>query len=190
MSPNSFNYQAFTITADNLVDRLITPIRVCDAFDPSAPPKKVPEMKTVQGLWDTGATVTCITNELAKELGLKQLGVTEVGNAGGTSQQNTYLVNVVLPNNVLCVGVPVVSAELRSQGLDALIGMDVIGRGDFSLTNCDGKTCLSFRTPSIARVDYVRERNRWIARTVGPNALCPCGSGKKFKKCHYNEWST
>jgi len=30
----------------------------------------------------------------------------------------------------------------------------------------------------------VREQNRIIAKKIGRNDSCPCGSGKKYKNCH------
>ena len=41
--------------------------------------------------------------------------------------------------------------------IDVLIGMDVIKYGDFSITNTNGKTTFSFRTPSIKEIDYLKE---------------------------------
>ena len=38
-----------------------------------------------------------------------------------------------------------------------LIGMDIIKHGDFSITNVNGKTTFSFRTPSVKEIDYVKE---------------------------------
>jgi len=69
-------------------------------------------------------------------------------------------------------------------GFDAIVGMDIIGLGDFSVTNVAGMTCVSFRTPSCVVVDYVTEFNRLQFAGVGRNDPCPCGSGKKYKKCH------
>jgi hypothetical protein len=40
---------------------------------------------------------------------------------------------------------------------DVLIGMDVICKGDFALTHKGGKTVFSFRYPSIATIDFLRE---------------------------------
>ncbi len=44
--------------------------------------------------------------------------------------------------------------ELVRDSVDVLIGMDVIGLGDFSITNKDGKTTFSFREPSMEEIDY------------------------------------
>lgn len=38
-----------------------------------------------------------------------------------------------------------------------LIGMNIINTGDFCITNFDNKTVLTFRTPSLAKIDYVEE---------------------------------
>jgi len=39
-------------------------------------------------------------------------------------------------------------------GSDVLIGMDVITQGDFAITNKDGMTTFSFRTPSLITIDF------------------------------------
>jgi hypothetical protein len=44
-------------------------------------------------------------------------------------------------------------------GAEALIGMDVIVNGDFAVTNYGGKTKMSFRVPSLADIDFVRDSN-------------------------------
>lgn len=50
---------------------------------------------------------------------------------------------------------PVTAANLLT--VDALIGTDIISQGDFSVTNRDGKTVVSFGVPSIKHHDYVAE---------------------------------
>ncbi len=66
----------------------------------------------------------------------------------------------------------------------AIIGMDVITLGDLSITNLNGQTWMTFRIPSYAATDYVEEWQRSVSAGVGRNDPCPCGSGRKFKKCH------
>ena len=64
--------------------------------------------------------------------------------------------------------------------------MSVINRGDFSVSNYNGKTILSFRIPSLADADYVELLRSQIPKTstkIGRNEPCPCGSGKKYKQC-------
>jgi len=76
--------------------------------------------------------------------------------------------------------------EGKLSGADALIGMDIIGRGDFAISNFEGKTAFTYRTPSVAKTDYVEAMNKAKPAPgvkVGRNDPCPCGSGKKSKKC-------
>ena len=137
---------------------------------------------STKALWDTGATKSVIADSLAKELKLTPVGKTEVFHADGSSDRLCYLVNFGLPNKVDIVGA-LVSEQPESQGFRVIVGMDVIALGDFVVTNAGGQTWVSFSTPSSARTDYVDEVNRERFAGVSRNAPCPCGSGKKFKKC-------
>lgn len=134
-------------------------IHVSEAFDPSSglPP---PSKKLYVCVWDTGATNTVISKNVVDGLNLQPSGKTNVHAVGpGDNPQvhiaNTYLVNLYLPNNVMATGVRV--AEGSIAGCDVLIGMDVIGVGDFAVTNHDGKTTWTFRVPSCDEIDFVQE---------------------------------
>ena len=75
-------------------------------------------------------------------------------------------------------------------GIDALIRMDILGVGDFAVTHHNGNTAFSFCCPSRREIDFVTEIQEGNKTTqahsdkVSRNSLCPCGSGKKYKKCH------
>ena len=173
--------RAFTVKANALIDRIITPVSVWPAFGPTDPNPPSQSVST-KALWDTGATKSVIADGLAKELKLTPVGKTEVFHADGSSDRLCYLVNFRLPNKVSIVGA-LVSEHPESQGFRVIVGMDVIALGDFVITNAGGQTWVSFSTPSSARTDYVDEVNRERFTGVSRNAPCPCGSGKKFKKC-------
>jgi hypothetical protein len=95
-----------------------------------------------------------------------------------------------LPNHVVVPEIRVTEAPLTGD-TDVLVGMDVIGIGDFAVTNKDGKTVFSFRLPSVECLDFVEQskKQRTSKPQVGPylgvgrNAPCPCGSGRKYKNC-------
>ena len=110
---------------------------------------------TITAIWDTGATQTCITQKVVDELGLKPTGIGIVHTAGGEMQVNKYMVTVGLPPNLTIEGVEVPVVTLPDNK-DALIGMDIITLGDFSITNKDGRTCMSFRVPSLHEIDYAK----------------------------------
>lgn len=120
----------------------------------------MPTQKQYQAIWDTGATGTVITPSVVAGLGLQPSGkvtIQGVGAAGTPAQHlcDTYLVNIYLPNNVVIIGVRV--SENSLAGCDVLIGMDIIGEGDFAITNHMGKTTWTFRTPPCDEIDFVKE---------------------------------
>ncbi len=181
------NFQAFTVKANGTLDRIITDITVLPAFDPASPPNPRPTGVAAKALWDTGATKSVIGQDLVKSLGLTAVGATQVNHGGGVGTSPTYLVNFELPHKVGVVGALVTEFPAPA-GFNVIVGMDIICCGDFSITNVSGKTLMSFRTPSCGTIDYAVEANQ-IARArvfagIGRNDPCPCGSGKKFKKCH------
>jgi hypothetical protein len=162
---------------------------ITEAYDPKGGLPS-PKGKTFIGIWDTGASITVINSKIIDELGLKPSGktiVSAVGSGGKVNQYETptYSINIILPNRVQMVGVVAAMGEIG--GGDALIGMDIITAGDFSVSNFQGKTVTSFRTPSSGEIDFVEEINRMNSLSqpkIGRNDLCSCGSGKKYKKCH------
>ena len=90
-----------------------------------------------------------------------------VHTASGEAKVNAYCVDIILRNNVTVKDIMVFDAEIGRQGIDMLIGMDIISKGDFSITYSKDCTTFSFRTPSIEEIDYVRdirERERYLAR--------------------------
>jgi len=128
---------------------------------------KLPPIKEYIGLWDTGATGTVVTSKVVKELGLVPTGKITSHNANGSALVNTYTINVYLPNNVGFHFVKVTEGQLT--GMDVLIGMDIISKGDFSITNVNGNTTFSFRIPSIKEIDYVKEgeKPKWLKLSRG-----------------------
>lgn len=138
---------AFTHEDIKLLNRLITDVEIhgggnSDHFN---------------ALWDTGATTTCISKGVAKRLGMTPTGKCGMSHASGFCPTNTYLASITLPNNVKIENIMVCEADLDSQGIGALIGMDIITKGDFAVTNRKGVTTFSFRVPSMETIDYVKK---------------------------------
>ncbi len=181
-------FHAFTQKYNNLASRVLTEVSVCQGFHPASPPSLLPPVHKATALWDTGATGSVITSSLARSIGLIPVGTRMMTHAGGSELCNTYLTNMILPNGVQVYGVLV--SECADTDFGAIIGMDIISQGDFSLTHLNGQTCFSFRIPSSHQVDYVVEANKINYAGIGRNEICPCGQwagdGKplKFKHCH------
>ncbi|MEI7671105.1 MAG: retroviral-like aspartic protease family protein [Deltaproteobacteria bacterium] len=177
--------RAFSIEYAGLTLNPIAAIEFSEAceFKDDVPP---PRIEPFTGVWDTGATHTVISSKIVNSLGLIPSGKTEAATAGGKVEDaNTYIVNLYLPNKVVIQGLQV--TELPISGIDALIGMDVIVRGDLALTHENGRTKLTYQMPSTHSIDFVKEidlKNTINQNQVGRNEPCPCGSNKKFKLCH------
>jgi len=181
-----------TVAYPNLVNVLISDSHIGPAFNPATIPPELfnPEKigaKKFIAIWDTGASGTIITKKVVNDCGLKPIGMTVLQTANESRQSLVYLVSIALPSKVVIPELRVSEASI-SGGADILIGMDIIGRGDFAITNKDGKTTFSFRIPSLECIDFVKQGTlkqqplRSIPQ-VGRNDPCPCGSGRKYKKC-------
>lgn len=106
--------------------------------------------------WDTGATGTCISKQVVAKLGLQPTGMINVQTPSGIGTMNKYMVNLTLNNELTILDFPVMDSEIGSQGIDVLIGMDIISIGDFAVSNFDGRTQFSFRIPSQEHVEFHR----------------------------------
>ena len=106
-----------------------------------------------RALWDTGASCTVIRKGLADVLGLKPVSVRTVATSQGKFEALCYYIDVYLPNGVIVPNLLVVEAQ-SDNSWDVLIGMDIIGQGDFAVSNFKGKTTFTFRIPSSSEIDF------------------------------------
>lgn len=181
-------FKAFAVLFTGVVPTVATEILVFEPFVDDAAEATAKKTKII-ATWDTGATNTCLHQRVIDKLGLIPSGTSEIQTAGGIKTVNTYLVNIMLPNQVGIAGVMVAGLP-DLMNTECLLGMDVISRGDFTITNYGGKTCFTFRIPSTERTDYVYEFNKQIFGSVKPHEPCPCGAKKTdgvyktFRQCH------
>ena len=106
-----------------------------------------------KAVWDTGAIISSISSNMVKLLGLTPVGKDWIITATGEKLHvNTYDVVVYLDDDfyILIRG----AKETPLNDYDMLLGMDVIGMGDFAITNVDGKRIVSFRMPSKEVIDF------------------------------------
>lgn len=167
-----------TKSYDCISNVITTPVNVTDFLT----------NKTIStsAIWDTGATNSVISKSVARTLDLKPISKVAVNGVGGVMVTNVYAVNVTLYQHIT-VTTKVTECEELSSNNGMLIGMDIINLGDFSVTNFNGKTKMSFRVPSIQDIDFVKDNGKQTpilsTHPPGRNDLCPCGSGIKYKKC-------
>ena len=141
-------FKAYTKKYDKIID---APITKCYVGEPTQDLHR----DEIRGLWDTGATCSLVSGRVASLLGIMPVSKTTIGHANGQSVVNLYNISVVLPNDVLLPFIEV--AEGAFSNFDLLIGMDIISKGDLSISNKDGKTTFSFRIPSYKEIDFMAE---------------------------------
>ena len=181
--------KSFTIKANGIANAIITECEIFPAFNPLTTDCSTIRGVKFKAIWDTGATKSVISQNVVKALGLSNMGYVQVNHAGGQDLVPVYKVNIGLPNRVAITEIKVSEGKIASA--DVLIGMDIITMGDFSVTNLEGKTIMSFRMPSVQKIDYVEESellNKYqrIHATWAKhgNQKCPCGNGKMWDNCH------
>lgn len=165
---------------------IVTPITITNIFNGKT--------ENTQAIWDTGATGSVITKDIASKLGLMPVSKCVVMGVHGKKEVNIYRVRFTLNNKDISVDLLVTECDALTDGKSALIGMDIITRGDFCITNVGGNTTMTFRVPSVNTIDFVSEMKEndrikmlhksWMKHG---NDKCPCGSGKKYKNCHGKE---
>ena len=136
--------KAFTVTYESIRPRLISAAAVCSQE------KNI----VVKAKWDTGASTTCISKDIVEALKLTPVGSASITTSNYSSDAHVYEVDIVLPNNYRCKKIKVIGGEMNNTFHDILIGMDIIGLGDFSVSNYKGKTAFTFRIPSQETIKY------------------------------------
>ena len=179
--------KSFTVRYNGRMNKLQVETLVSKAINPgpnaTVPPEVVQAAKKFDGIWDTGATNSMISQKVVDECGLIPTGMAMVQGATGSRPCETFLVSIFLPNKVVFPSIRVTKGVLTA--CDVLIGMDIINQGDFAITQNDGKTTFSYRYPSIEQIDFVVQKKPEPVHStkISRNSPCPCGSGKKYKKC-------
>lgn len=146
------NFSAFTLKSNGFLNMLKTDALILSDVrfkDKDYTPK------LWHGLWDTGASMSSITQRIVDDISLIPVGRINMSTANGVVPVNTYFVDIGLPNGLTVKNVLVSCCDLGDD-IDILIGMDIIKFGDFSITNTNKKTTFSFRTPSTEEIDYVK----------------------------------
>lgn len=106
--------------------------------------KPLPTPKAGLALIDTGATGTCIDEQVAQELGLPVIDVAVMTSATHKDQQcKVYPVTITVPPMLNLNSPRTIGAALASQGLIALIGRDVLRNCNLFYNGPTGQITLS-----------------------------------------------
>ena len=131
-------YLAFRKEYSDITLRLTTEAVVADIAAQKA--------DKVTALWDTGAMLSSVTPAIARNLNLIPTNKIKVNGVNNISMADVTRLTIELPNQVVLQNIKVVICNLV-EGIDLLIGMDIIKLGDLSISNGGGKTLFSFAIP-------------------------------------------
>ena len=138
----------FTFQNDAITKRLSNPIMLISG-DKSL---------EATAVWDTGATGSGISKEIVAKLELESPLISYISSANTQNiEVPVYLIDVVLNNDIRFDSVFACEIDTGTRGVDFIIGMDIISKGDFAISNYDGKTTFSFRTPSSGNIDFAED---------------------------------
>lgn len=140
------NKNSFTILYSGIVNKITTDTTIVNGTN----------NLTVKALWDTGANCCCISEDLVKLLNLIPVGKVSFYTPSGTGFAYTYLVDIILPNNMKIKNIKMCGSKIGLQNLDLLIGTDIISKGDFAISNYKKNTSFSFRMPSKEIIDFCK----------------------------------
>ena len=149
---------SFTFRYDQRVDELATPCGVSSVLNEEETDGPESRMRPFQAIWDTGATNSMISTAVVDYCGLELSGFTQVNQIQDSYRAATYIVDIELPNGLVVSDVRVAEGSMLGVE-DVLIGMDIIGFGDFAITHPNGNTQFTFRYPSAADIDFAANPN-------------------------------
>jgi len=142
--------KSLTVCESGIARKILSEVEISDFFTGSS--------CETRGLWDSGATNSVVTRSVAQSLGLTLMGQTKVRGVHGVKTVNVYYVNIRLKGTDIQLTTNVTESEELSNdhSVGMLLGMNVITKGDFAITNYRGRTTMSFRVPSRHRIDYTK----------------------------------
>ena len=105
---------------------IATPIEVLN------PGENVTHIKHCTAIWDTGATSSMISQNIARKLRLHPDGKTRISGVHGVEDAAVYHVTLRFNNGFIIPDVRVSEAS-DNGGFDVLVGMDIISRGELHI---------------------------------------------------------
>lgn len=141
----SFNKEAVYVECDHVLNRIVTSLIVANP--------DTHNHKEINGIWDTGSNKSIINTSIVEELDLPYVGKGSLSNLYDKKDTDIWNIDILLC--LININIDVFSSDLRRNDFDMVIGMDIISKGDFIITNYDGKTTMSFRCPSKQNFNFI-----------------------------------
>lgn len=147
LNPN--NIHALTRDYKGISNFISTPVKIANF--------STRDYRNTLAIWDTGASNSVTTKSLVKKLELVAISLTRTrGVHGDKIDVPVYAIKLHMNNFNTILRVTECEELLDDGSHGILIGMDVITKGDFTITNFNGNTVMTFRIPSIETLDFVK----------------------------------
>jgi len=133
-------YYAYDLEYSHILKEIKTPITIYSS-------RNTTEGKCLEteALWDTGATNSVLTPKISQKLGLISVDSWYVGGINNEKSSDIVIASIALPNGTFLNDWQFVVCDIP--GADVLVGMDIISKGDFCISNARAKTLFSFVIP-------------------------------------------
>ena len=158
MPANNIVYRSFLKNYDKLKKILLMPIEIIPVSSSNEAIRNIPVK--IKALWDTGATLTAIKPKLRDQLQLSMVrtgSTAKIAGLGGLFDADYTVLTLRLRENFEINWCPVYVLDY-SVDVDIIIGMDIIGMGDFAVCNTNNKTSFSFILPSLPnKIDFTEK---------------------------------
>jgi len=106
--------------------------------------KDIPDPVSGYALIDTGASNTCIDNQVAEELGLPAIDVVRMLSASEETEQYVYPAQIDVVGSPVMVDAPkAIGANLQDRNMVALIGRDLLSETTLRYNGAIGEFTLS-----------------------------------------------
>ena len=145
---------AFTTKFNKRVNVLENEVGISESCDLESVEVR-PEIVQFKAIWDTGASCSCISQNVVKSLNLSEIDKAINNTANGIREAGVYLINIYLPNKVVFPGVRVI---------------DIINQGDLAITHKKENTWMTFQVPSSHSIDFVEEIGKENAKLKAKRA--------------------
>ena len=99
---------------------------------------------TDKAIWDTGATITAFSNQIAEQLNASALESGISISASDTGESNIYRATIELPGGIIFRDTEIWGFPLSDFAADVVIGMDIIFQGKLVVEMQNGIPIFSF----------------------------------------------
>ena len=109
--------------------------------------------RKVMALIDTGASMSAIDHSLVEELQLSTFKLAEISSLGGRYTSSLHMVGIHLDDTIMLAPWVVAAGDVHAKGAGLIIGMDILGRGEFMYSRSEGKHTFTLRLPDAIQYE-------------------------------------